>query len=182
MGVVLSMSFIAAQWAGEMVGQQMGLNLAEVFDPQYGSQSSVIGDMYYMIATVTFLDIGGHLALIRGVGASFRHLPLLSVGMNTPLLELLTGLVQSASILAFRMAAPILVTMLIVDLALGLIGKAMPQFNVMAIGMSTRSIVGLLIIIVGIGLTSDVITESIMDGLATVGAAWKGLIPLAHAG
>lgn len=174
MGTVMSMSFIAAQWAGEMIGQQMGLNLSEVFDPQYGSHGSLIGDMYYMIATVTFLTIGGHHAMIRGVQESFHHLPLLTVGMNTSIFSLLVGLVQSSAGIAFRLAAPVLVTMLVVDLALGLIGKAMPQFNVMAVGMSMRSVVGMVIIIIGIGLTSDVITESIMDGLDTVRAAWRG--------
>jgi flagellar biosynthetic protein FliR len=176
MGTVMSMSFIAAQWAGEMVGQQMGLTLGEVFDPQYGAQSSLIGDMYYMLATVIFLTIGGHRAMIAGVQESFNHLPLLSVGMNTQLFDLLVGLIQSAAKLAFRMAAPILVTMLVVDLALGLIGKAMPQFNVMAAGMSLRSVVGVVIVIFGVGLTSDVIRESINDGLVTVTESWRGMV------
>ena len=177
MGTVMSMSFIAAQWAGEIVGQQMGLSMAEVFDPQYGAQGSLVGDLYYMLATVTFLSIGGHHAMIRGVGESFRHLPLLSVGMNADLFDLLIGLVQTAAEIAFRLAAPVLVTMLVVDLALGLIGKAMPQFNVMAVGMSMRSVVGLLIVIVGIGLSSDIISESMMNGLETVTATWRGMIP-----
>jgi flagellar biosynthetic protein FliR len=176
MGTVMSVSFVAAQWAGEMIGQQMGLNMSEVFDPQYGSHGSLIGDMYYMLATVIFLTIGGHHEMIKGVQESFRHLPLLSVGMNVPLFDLLTGIVQTSAELAFRMAAPVLVTMLVVDLALGLIGKAMPQFNVMAAGMTMRSVVGMLIMIVGVGLTSDVITESVTDGLKTVTAAWSGMV------
>jgi flagellar biosynthetic protein FliR len=175
MGTVMSISFIAAQWAGEIVGQQMGLQLAEVFDPQYGAHGSLIGDMYYMLATVIFLTIGGHHDMIRAVGESFRHLPLLSVGMNVDLFSLLVGLVQSAAGIAFRLAAPILVTMLVVDLSLGLIGKAMPQFNVMAAGMTIRSVVGMVIIIIGIGLTSDTITASMRDGLSTVAGSFKGM-------
>lgn len=45
MGLGLSMVFIAAQWAGEVIGQQMGFNLSETFDPQFGSHGSLIGDM-----------------------------------------------------------------------------------------------------------------------------------------
>ncbi|HEV7300469.1 MAG TPA: flagellar biosynthetic protein FliR [Tepidisphaeraceae bacterium] len=176
MGIVMSMSFIAAQWAGEIIGQQMGLQMAEVFDPQYGSQGSLVGDMYYMLATVTFLSIGGHQIMIRAVGESFRHLPLLSVGMNAQLFELLIGLVQASAVIAFRLAAPVLVTMLVVDLALGLIGKAMPQFNVMAAGMTLRSAVGIFIVIVGLGLTSEVIRDSTLDNLDTVVAAFRGTV------
>src|SRR5688500_1074292 len=46
LGMDLSFTFIAAQWAGEMIGQQMGLNLSEVFDPQFGSQGSIVGEFY----------------------------------------------------------------------------------------------------------------------------------------
>src|SRR5215210_7381717 len=79
MGMALSLVFIAAQWAGEMIGQQMGLNLSEVFDPQFGRQGSIIGEFYFMLTLVIFLSIGGHHAMIQGVRASFDTLPLLSV-------------------------------------------------------------------------------------------------------
>jgi flagellar biosynthetic protein FliR len=92
MGMVLSFTFIAAQWAGEMIGQQMGLNLSEVFDPQFGAQGSIVGEFYFMLTLVIFLAVGGHHAMIRAVRASFDALPLLSVGMTHPLLDTLTGL------------------------------------------------------------------------------------------
>ncbi len=63
MGMVMSFVFIAAQWAGEMIGQQMGFNLGEVFDPQYGEQGSIIGDLYFMLTLVVFLVAGGHRAM-----------------------------------------------------------------------------------------------------------------------
>src|SRR4051812_29224388 len=85
MGMVMSFTFIAAQWAGEMIGQQMGLNLGEVFDPQYGSQGSLIGDMYFMLALVVFLAVGGHRIMLLAVRQSFDVLPLLSLGVDKPL-------------------------------------------------------------------------------------------------
>jgi flagellar biosynthetic protein FliR len=178
MGMAMSAAFVAAQWAGEMIGQQMGLTLGEVFDPQYGSHGSLIGDMYFMLALVVFLTIGGHVQLVRGVQESFVHLPPLSVGMNQDLLDLLTGLIAASATLAFRLAAPVLVTMLVVDLALGLIGKAMPQFNVMAAGMTLRSMVGTIVIVVGITLTTGVMGESIARSLGFVHDAWRGLVPV----
>jgi len=49
MGMILSFIFVAAQWSGEMIGQQMGLNLGQTFDPQFGSQGSIIGDLYFFL-------------------------------------------------------------------------------------------------------------------------------------
>ena len=69
-GTILSFVFIAAQWAGDMIGHQMGLNISEVLDPQFGASGSIVGDMYFMLATVIFLAVGGHRALLIGVRAT----------------------------------------------------------------------------------------------------------------
>src|SRR4051812_6809526 len=121
MGMILSLVFIAAQWAGEMIGQQMGLNMSEIFDPQFGGAGSLVGDMYFMLLLVIFMTVRGHEAMLMGVRASFDKLPLMSVGLDRPLFDLMTGLFTSAATLAIQLAAPMLVTMLVVDLALGCI-------------------------------------------------------------
>ena len=83
MGMVLSFTFIAAQWAGEMIGQQMGLNISEVFDPQFGAGRVAHRRLYFM------LDAGGVPADRRAsrddpraCAMSFRSLPLLSLGVD----------------------------------------------------------------------------------------------------
>lgn len=168
MGMILSFSFIAAQWAGQLVGQQMGLNLSETFDPEFGSQGSLIGNLYFMLTLVIFLAINGHRAMLMGVRASFDSLPLLSAGINQPVLDLFIKLFEASTQLAIQIAAPVLVTLLIVDLALGFIGKTMPQLNVMTAGLSIRTLVGMVLLIVGIGLTSQVIRLAVMDGMKNV--------------
>ena len=173
MGMIQSFVFIAAQWAGEMIGQQMGFNLSEVIDPQFGAQGSLVGDMYFMLTLVVFLAIGGHRAMLHGVHDSFTHLPLLSLHVNDTLFETLLDFFQGATILAVRLAAPMLVTMLVVDLSLGLIGKILPQMNIMAVGLSLRSALGMLVVILGLGLTNSVIEDGLEDAMVGVQAAWK---------
>jgi flagellar biosynthetic protein FliR len=172
MGMVLGFVFVAAQWAGEMIGQQMGFNLSQVFDPQYGSQGSVIGDLYYMITLVIFLTLQGHHAMLKGVAASFESLPLLSVGLTHSLLDTLIGLFQGAAVLAIQLAAPMLVTMLVVDLVLGLIGRTVPQMNVMQAGLSMRAAFGMAVVIVGLTLTSDVLRSAVSDSMQVAYAAY----------
>jgi len=161
LGMVVSLVFIAAQWAGEIIGQQMGLNISEVLDPQFGQGGSLVGDMYFMLTMMVFLSpfVNGHHALIRGVRMSFDALPLMSVGINLELLDLLVGLLQSSAALAVQLASPMLMTMLIVDLALGCIGKAMPQMNVMAMGLSIRAILGVIVLVLGLQLTGSLLKD-----------------------
>ena len=175
MGMVLSFVFVAVQWAGEMIGQQMGLNLSEVFDPQFGSQGSIVGDMYFMLTLVAFLGVGGHHAMLRGVRQSFDALPLLSVGVDRPVLAMVIGLLQASTTLALRLAAPMLLTMLVTDLALGLIGRTMPQFNVMQAGMSLRTVLGMVVVIAALGFTMPVIAEALHKSMDAASRAWAGM-------
>lgn len=174
MGMALSLVFVAAQWAGEMIGQQMGLNLSEVFDPQFGASGSVLGELYFMLTLVVFLLIDGHHAMLLGVRASFEALPLLSVEVDRGVFDTVVGLLGGATVLAIRLAAPMLVTMLIVDLVLGLIGKTMPQMNVMSAGLTLRAVVGMIIVIVGLSLTSGVIGDAVSRAMLRTQAGWVG--------
>ena len=177
MGMVLSLVFIAAQWAGELIGQQMGLGLGEVFDPQFGSSGSILGEMYFMLTLVVFLAVGGHRSMLEGVRASFDSLPLTTARIGQPLFDTMTGFLGASTQLALRLAAPMLVTTLVVDLVLGLIGKTMPQMNVMAAGLTIRSVVGMVIVIAGVSLTSRVIREEIGSSIVNVKAAWTTPLP-----
>jgi flagellar biosynthetic protein FliR len=182
MGMVLSMVFIATQWAGDMIGQQMGLNMSEVFDPQFGAHGSLIGDVYFMMSLVIFCVIGGHRAMIIGVRESFDALPLLSIGINEPVFHLIVNLFQACTVLSIQLAAPMMVTMLILDLALGFVGKTIPQMNLMTAGMSLRGAVGLIVLIFGIGMTNGVIRGQLLDAMQTVTDGWHGALKAPAAG
>jgi flagellar biosynthetic protein FliR len=174
MGMVLSFVFIAAQWAGEMIGQQMGFNLAETFDPSFSQGSTLVGDLYYMLTLVVFLAMGGHRSMIRGLRDSFESLPLLSVGIDQSIFDLITRTLGTCTTLAIRLAAPVLVTMMIVDLTLGFLGRTMPQLNVPAMGQSVKAIVGMVVLIIGLTLysTTNVIQAGLTESIETVRLVW----------
>jgi flagellar biosynthesis protein FliR len=168
MGMVVSFVFIAAQWAGEMVGQQIGFNISEVLDPQYGGGGSLVGDLYFMITTVAFLTIGGHLQLVMGIYESFTTCPPLSAYFSPSLLDFLLQYWKAATALALRMAAPMFVTMMIVDVSMGCISKTMPQLNVMSAGMAIRGLVGTLVLALSIASVGQVLGGSLEHHLKGV--------------
>ncbi|HEX4124397.1 MAG TPA: flagellar biosynthetic protein FliR [Tepidisphaeraceae bacterium] len=182
MGMVMSFVFIAVEWAGAMIGQQMGLNMAEVLDPSMGGGTTIIGDLYYMMTLVVFLSIGGHRMMLQGVRESFDVLPLLSVGVNQSLFDLLTRLLEGATVLAMQLAAPVLVTMLVVDLVLGLIGRAVPQMNVMAMGLSLRSAAGMVVIIVSLTLAVRVMRSAVEQSMLNAWTGWTAPPAAVHSG
>jgi flagellar biosynthetic protein FliR len=171
-GLCANLGFVAAHWAGEMAGQQMGFTLSGIMDPEAGAQGSVLGDFYLVFALVVFLLINGHHALIRGLAASFGALPLLSVSMNRGMLDLLIGLLQSATVLALQLAAPLLVTMLIVDVSLGLMARVVPQINVLAMSLSVRSAVGLVVLLMMVAVTTTTLGSSLTVWMKAVSNLW----------
>jgi flagellar biosynthetic protein FliR len=173
MGLGLSLTFIAISWAGEIMGQQMGFNLAETFDPAMGSGGSLVGDLYFMLTLVIFMFVGGHRAMVLGLAASFRTLPVLQAGMSQGLFDLFAGLLTAATVLAVKVAAPMLVTMLVVDVALGFLGKTVPQINVMNAGLTLRAGLGIAVLVVGLILTSEVMRDSLYDSLVQITDVWR---------
>lgn len=176
MGLGLSLTFIAVSWAGQIMGQQMGFDMAESFDPTMG-HGSIVGDLYFMLALMVFIGIRGHHAMIAGLAGSFQALPLLSAGITPDLFALFTGMVTSMTTLAIQIAAPMLVTMLVVDLALGFIGKTMPQINIMNSGLTLRAGLGIVILVVGLMLTHHVMREALFDSIARMTATWAARPP-----
>lgn len=165
LGLTVALVFIAAQWSGEMVGQQIGFNMAQTFDPQFGGGGSLVGDLGFMLATAVFLIIGGHRQLVIGVHESLVALPPLSFGISRELFNSLLGFLTAATVLALRLSAPMFVTMIIVDVAMGCISRTVPQLNVMSAGMAVRMVLGLIVLVVGIGTTATVIEEAIGHAL-----------------
>ena len=175
-GTALNFIFVATHWAGEMIGQQMGLGMGQVYDPQFGQSGSVVSDMYFLLTLVLFMAVGGHYAFLRGVAATFQSLPLLSVGMDVNLLELVLGLLKGATMLALQLSAPVLLVSLITDVVLGFLSKTVPQLNVMTAGLSIRAMAGMVVLMLGMTLSSEVIQTSFVRSIKELSSAWKGIV------
>jgi flagellar biosynthesis protein FliR len=175
-GTALNFVFVATHWAGDMIGQQMGFGMGQVFDPAAGPSGSVVSDMYFLLTLVLFMAVGGHYAFLRGVAATFQSLPLLSLGMNVDMLDLVVALLTGATMLAMQLAAPVLLTSLIVDVVLGFLGKTVPQLNVMTAGLSIRAMAGMVVLVFGMTLSSELIQTSFVRSIKELSTALKAIV------
>jgi flagellar biosynthesis protein FliR len=157
------------------VTQQMGLSLSEIYDPRAGGQVGALAHLYWLLAAVVFMAANGHHALLRGIAASFDAVPVMTVAAGAPLVSLFTGLLQSATGLAIQLATPVFVTLLVVDLALGMVGRTMPQLGMMTAGVTVRSVAGLVVLIVGMTLTAGVVQGAAVNWTQVVTSSLGGL-------
>lgn len=171
-GLLLSLAFVAAQWAGGLAGQQMGFNMAGNFNPTADFGGSPLGDAYFILTLLLFLHLDFHNLMIVGVFRSFDAMPPLSVGVNSDSLALLTSALGGSAALAMRLAAPICTAMLVVDLSLGMLGKTIPSLNLLSVGLSVRALVGLVVVILGLTLTASLLVEALDGGVQLAETLW----------
>ncbi|MEM6560812.1 MAG: flagellar biosynthetic protein FliR, partial [Planctomycetota bacterium] len=126
-----------------------------------------VSDAYFLLTLLIFLGIDGHLTLVRGAMDSFAVLPPLSVGIDADLLDIIVGMFAAATSLMVRLGAPLFVAMLACDVCLGFIGKTVPQLNLLAAGLSLRSLVGMALLVLTLITTQSALTDALTEGLRT---------------
>ena len=143
-GFVVRLVFAAFEFAGEVIGFQMGLNFAAFFDPMQNSQSSAVGSFYGYMTSLLFVVLNGHLLVLMAVTRSFEALPVTQNFLDALRLMRLYTLGGELFANALWIALPMIALLLFTNLALGIISRVAPQMNIYAVGFPITLSVGLI--------------------------------------
>ena len=168
MGFSLRLVFSAIDMAGMMISNEMGLGFATAYDPQSASQTSVISEFLGMLALLTFMAINGHLMVIATLTQSFTVLPIdAGFPANGTWLNIANagGIIFSSGVL---LALPIVVALLITNIALGVLGRVAPQLNLMAIGFPVTLVLGFSALLVGLSYLSTPLLQMFEYGVQSM--------------
>ena len=127
---VTQVVFSAVEFSGQIIGMQMGFSIASVIDPAMGNQTQIMSVMQTLLATLLFLSLNIHHVFIRAIIDSFNIIPLGGWQMNEALIRFLVRVAADVFILGIRLAAPVMVTLLLTSVVLGVMARAFPQMNV----------------------------------------------------
>ncbi len=144
LGFAIRIVFAAVEFAGEIIGLQMGLNFAGFFDPATGGQTTAMSRFFGVSVSWLFIVMGGHLLVIAGVARSFESFP---VGPEPfAFLHAVQPQLWGAQVfsLGLWVALPLVGMLLFVNLVLGIISRVAQQMNIFAIGFPITLGVGLL--------------------------------------
>ncbi len=147
MGITLQFVFEAVQLAGQIVGFQVGHSLANLINPLTDVETTVLSNFYQAVAVLIFLQLEVHHWVLRGLVKSFTFCPPGTVVVTPAMAEEVWRAAGGMLIVAVQIAIPTLLATMLIDLALGLLGKASPQLPVLLVGMSLKSIVALLVLV-----------------------------------
>lgn len=150
LGLGVMILFAGLQVAGQLIGQLSGMSLGEVFDPTFDDSSQVITQLMYYVTMAAFVILGGHRRLIAALVDTFAALPA-GAGMPPTASETLTTLLANSFGLGVRIAGPVTVALMLSIVILAIIGRTVPQLNVLLLGFSLNSLIALAVLAISLG-------------------------------
>jgi flagellar biosynthesis protein FliR len=177
MGFSMRLVFTAVQAAGEYIGLQMGLSFASFFDPMSGGSTVVVSRLLHMLALLIFLAIDGHLLLVAVLAESFETLPIadtpLAAGGWMSLVAAGSGIFAAGLLLAL----PLVTALLILNLAMGILNRASPQFSIFAVGFPLTLLSGIAMLYLLMPRLGAFLEPRVADGLRAAAQLMRELRP-----
>ena len=134
MGFAMKLMFSAIETGGHLMAQTMGLGFAQMNDPANGVTVPVVSQFYIIMATLLFLALNGHLVMIDVLAESFSMLPVSMQGISPDGIWVLISWSSWIFTGAVLMSLPVVVALLLINVAFGVMMRAAPQLNVFAVG------------------------------------------------
>ncbi|MCM3745996.1 flagellar type III secretion system protein FliR [Paenibacillus pasadenensis] len=151
LGFIVYLFFTTVQTAGAFIDLQVGFAMANVVDPMTGVSAPITGNFKYMVLTLLFLTMNGHLYLLQALMNSYRWIPLepnlFGYIANGTVTEFLVQAFSQSFLLALQIGAPIIVAMFLTDVGLGFLARTAPQYNVFVIGVPLKILIGFLLLV-----------------------------------
>ena len=167
MAFVVQMTFDALVIAGQTIAMTMGLGFAMLVDPNRGVSVPVLSQFFVIVGVLIFLSLNGHLALLQMVAESFELLPvgeLLSVASIWWLLEWASEMFVGA----VSIALPAVVSILVVNIAFGVMSRAAPTLNLFAIGFPSALLLGFIVLLINLETIGAVFGDLVSSSLLSV--------------
>lgn len=175
-GAIASVPLLSLEMSGVLAGQQMGFGLARTYNPEADIDTDLLGQLLYYLAMGTFIAAGGIEAILGCVLDSFAAIPIGSFSPGAAPLDGLVAAIGSGFQLAIRVSAPVTGIVLLMVLLMGVIGKTMPQINIMTIGFTIKIIAGLAALAISVyairaaaGDEAIATTRAVIDWMGSTG-------------
>lgn len=176
LGFIVSLTLVAVQLAGSLLDLQIGFSLAQVLNPLIGEMVTPVAQFEYLYALLLFLLANGHYMLLSALARSFAALPVSSMDMGGgSLLHFISDATFATLVSGIRIAAPAAGVLLVMDVTLAFLARAVPQMNVFFVGMPAKVLVGLALVVVVLPFTAYLVGQMIVGSQFDLVALMRGL-------
>ena len=142
--------FAGIQLGGQIMAFNIGFAMINLIDPQTQVNMPIFSFILNYVALLLFILINGHHFFLMAVYESFKTLPVGGFVFNGPLVNQIAGFTASVFVIGIKIAGPIIVVIIIVDVIVGLIGRSAPQIHVLVVGMPLKIMAGFAVLSVSL--------------------------------
>jgi flagellar biosynthetic protein FliR len=146
LGLAMQALIAAVELAGHLVGFQMGLSYSALVDPLSGVRNNLVAGLYTNMTLVALLLANGHHAFLRALVDSYTSLPVGTGAIAGSLPETIASLLGLVFDLGVRLAAPVVLVLVMTEVAMSLIARAAPSLNILVVGAPLRLMIGLILL------------------------------------
>lgn len=129
-GLAVRLFFAALEVAGDLMGTQMGFSVAQLIDPVSAHQTPLVASFQTVLASLTFLTLNAHYFVVSSVAASFEMIAPFTGRLSGGLVNDVLHLTQQVFVVALKLGAPVLATVLVINVMMAVLGRTVPQLNV----------------------------------------------------
>jgi len=147
-GFASQLVFHSIHVAGDFMAQFMGLSMANQYDPHQETQTAVLGQLLSALAMLTFLAVDGHHLLFRAMVETFYTIPQGHFVVNEAYKNSLIHLAGNTLLFGVQLAAPMAACMMLVNIVYGILGKALPQLNLLTLSMASGCFIGGMVLLI----------------------------------
>lgn len=157
MGLMLQFVVAAIVMAGHSIATAMGLGFASSVDPQNGTQVTILGQFYLILATLFFLAIDGHLRLLDLLATSFDVFPVARYVLDTALFREVVLYSAQMFVTGTLLALPVMIGVLLINVGFGVMTRAAPQLNLFSIGFPMSMLGGFVLMLLSLPIVMPVL-------------------------
>ena len=161
LGFISALPLYALRIAGEQTGSIIGFSMAQIMDPTTQSETSILGELSYLVAMWCYFRWNGHLVMLQAVIETFKLVPPGQINLM-PSGDLQIGMwLQNIFTLGIRMVVPFYCACIVSDVGLGFLARTVPQMNIFVVGLPVKVMLGFMVLAAVLPLSMDLVHTQI---------------------
>jgi len=156
LGAMCLVTIQIIHFAGKIIDMDIGLSMAQLYDPTTRLQTGIMGNFYYYLVMLILLISGLHRYLVGAIVETFKLIPLGGAKFSPSIYNIVVQFIKEYFIIGFRIALPVFAATLLLNCVLAILAKVSPQMNMFVVGMQLKIFVGIFVILVTISLLPSI--------------------------
>ncbi len=174
LGLGVAILLAGVRMAGQVLSQMSGISLAESFSPGDDLEMPITSNLLYLVTLTLFVSLGGHRLLFAALLDTYAAMPIGHAAVPNSLVGLVCNLLSESFSLAVRGAAPVMVALLLGTIVLGMLGRTLPQLNILTFGFGLNAILLLGVLAISINTIAWLFQDQLGPAISTILSSLRG--------